>query len=73
MIAQSRSPTEARRSRRVSRLLGPGNPGRTTELLVARYPSARVVMPGAGHLPWLQNRPAFAEEVVAFFDPGNAA
>ena len=44
--------------------------GRTTERLVARYPAARtVIIPGAGHVPWLQNRAAFAREIVAFFAP----
>jgi proline iminopeptidase len=43
--------------------------GHTTERLAARYPNARVVIiPGAGHVPWLQNRPAFAEAIISFFD-----
>lgn len=43
--------------------------GRTTERLVTRYPTAKVVViPGAGHVPWLQNRAAFVEAVRTFFD-----
>jgi pimeloyl-ACP methyl ester carboxylesterase len=43
--------------------------GRTTERLVARYPNARVVIiPGAGHVPWLQNRTAFVSALVPFFE-----
>lgn len=46
--------------------------GDTTELLLSRYPSARsVVIPGAGHLPWLQNRPVFAKELESFFATGS--
>jgi pimeloyl-ACP methyl ester carboxylesterase len=42
--------------------------GDTKQRLLVRYPSARAVMiPGAGHVPWLQNRARFAEEVLAFF------
>ena len=42
--------------------------GDTQERLMARYPAARVVtIPGAGHVPWLQNHARFAEEVTAFF------
>jgi proline iminopeptidase len=42
--------------------------GETTSRLVSRYPSARVViLPSAGHVPWLQNRAAFVKEVTSFF------
>jgi len=43
--------------------------GTTTEILIARYPRARVVViPGAGHVPWLQNRAAFVDAVGTFFE-----
>ncbi len=43
--------------------------GRTTEMLIARYARARVVIiPGAGHVPWLQNRAAFIDAVGTFFE-----
>jgi proline iminopeptidase len=42
--------------------------GATTQRLVRRFPAARVVViPRAGHVPWLQNRTAFSEAVVEFF------
>ena len=48
--------------------------GTTTERLVARYPHARVIIiPDAGHVPWVQNRPAFAAAVVSFFQEDGAA
>lgn len=48
--------------------------GRTTERLVARYPNARVVtISDAGHIPWIQNRPAFVAAVVSFFEMERAA
>lgn len=41
--------------------------GATTSRLIARYPDAQVVIiPKAGHLPWLQNRDAFIDAVSAF-------
>jgi proline iminopeptidase len=43
--------------------------GRTTERLVARYPGARVmIIPRAGHLPWLQSRTAFVDVIAEFFE-----
>lgn len=43
--------------------------GRTTERLVARYPNARVVIiPRAGHVPWLQNRAVFVDAISTFFE-----
>lgn len=43
--------------------------GRTTERLVARYPNAQVIIiPRAGHVPWLHNRTAFVDALVAFFE-----
>ena len=43
--------------------------GDTTQRLVARCPGARVVIiEGAGHVPWLQNRNAFLKTVVPFFE-----
>jgi proline iminopeptidase len=48
--------------------------GRTTERLIARYPGARVaVIPRAGHVPWLQNRSAFVDVIVDFFELHKAA
>jgi pimeloyl-ACP methyl ester carboxylesterase len=48
--------------------------GQTTQRLVARYPDAQVVViPQAGHVPWLQNRTAFSDVVVQFFESQNAA
>ncbi len=48
--------------------------GRTTERLIARYPTASVVfIPDAGHVPWLQNRPAFVEAIGSFFEAEEAA
>jgi pimeloyl-ACP methyl ester carboxylesterase len=48
--------------------------GRTRERLIARYPHARVVIiPGAGHIPWLQNRETFVAEISAFFAVGQTA
>lgn len=48
--------------------------GRTTERLVARYPNARlVIIPHAGHVPWLQNRAAFADAISTFFEVEEAA
>jgi proline iminopeptidase len=48
--------------------------GRTTERLIARYPNARVVViPRAGHVPWLQNRAAFVSAIGTFFDSEAAA
>jgi proline iminopeptidase len=42
--------------------------GSTTQRLVSRYPSARVVViPRAGHVPWLQNPVALSDTVVEFF------
>jgi proline iminopeptidase len=44
--------------------------GHTIERLVARYPGAPVVIiPQAGHVPWLQNRTAFVDAIVEFFVP----
>jgi pimeloyl-ACP methyl ester carboxylesterase len=43
--------------------------GPTTRLLAVRYPAARfVVIPQAGHVPWLQNRAVFSEVLVKFFE-----
>jgi proline iminopeptidase len=43
--------------------------GDTTGRLIARFPDAKVVViPRAGHVPWLQNRPAFVEAIGTFFD-----
>jgi proline iminopeptidase len=48
--------------------------GQTTERLAARYPGARVVViPRAGHVPWLQNRAAFADILCEFFESQGAA
>jgi proline iminopeptidase len=48
--------------------------GRTTERLVARFPNARVVIiPHAGHIPWLQNRTEFVAAIGAFFEADKAA
>lgn len=48
--------------------------GRTTERLVARYPGAQVtIIPRAGHVPWLQNRTAFVDVIVEFFELRKAA
>lgn len=42
--------------------------GDTAERLKMRYPAARmVVIPGAGHVPWLQNQASFAQALLAFF------
>ena len=47
--------------------------GGTTERLVARYPHARVLfIPRAGHVPWLQNRAAFVDAILTFFDIAEA-
>ena len=43
--------------------------GDTTDRLFARFPHSRhVVLREAGHVPWLQNRKAFAAELAGFFD-----
>ena len=48
--------------------------GSTTERLVARYPNARVVIiPRAGHVPWLQNRAAFVHAISTFFEAEETA
>jgi pimeloyl-ACP methyl ester carboxylesterase len=48
--------------------------GRTTERLVARYPNAKVVIiPRAGHVPWLQNRAAFVDAISTVFEVEEAA
>ena len=42
--------------------------GRTVGRLISRFPSARVVIiPRAGHVPWLQNRPEFTRQITTFF------
>ena len=42
---------------------------RTTERLLARCPGAWVVIiPRAGHVPWLQNRTAFVDVIGEFFE-----
>jgi pimeloyl-ACP methyl ester carboxylesterase len=42
--------------------------GGTIERVAARYPGARmVIIPRAGHVPWLQNRTAFVDLIVEFF------
>jgi proline iminopeptidase len=47
--------------------------GDTTTRLTARNPTARVVtIPSAGHIPWLQNRPAFVREITSFFGSEDA-
>jgi proline iminopeptidase len=48
--------------------------GTTTQRLVTRYPTARVVViPRAGHVPWLQNRAIFSDIIVEFFESPTAA
>jgi pimeloyl-ACP methyl ester carboxylesterase len=48
--------------------------GRTTERLIARYPNARVVViPRAGHVPWLKNRAEFVDAIATFFETDDAA
>jgi len=48
--------------------------GHTTARLAARYPGARVVViPGSGHVPWLQSPVAFSRVVDDFFEPRRAA
>ncbi len=48
--------------------------GDTTGRLIARYPKARVaIIPHAGHIPWLQNRAAFADLLDDFFKQQRAA
>jgi proline iminopeptidase len=48
--------------------------GDTTRRLIARYPSARVsIIPRAGHVPWLQNRPEFVKVIAEFFELQRAA
>lgn len=47
--------------------------GRSTERLIARYPSARAVLiPDCGHVPWIQNRRAFEAVIASFFQGNNA-
>jgi proline iminopeptidase len=42
--------------------------GATTQRLATRYPSAQVVVvPRAGHVPWLQNPAIFSDLVIDFF------
>jgi len=48
--------------------------GPTTQRLATRYPSARVVVvPHAGHVPWLQNAAIFSGLIIDFFQSPRAA
>ncbi len=47
--------------------------GRTTRILLDRYPAARhVVLEGCGHVPWFQDPAAFEAELLDFYREGRA-